>query len=451
MKANRVIPVLILLITILPACAQTKMERWQEQYDLGIRYLTEGKYEEAVLAFTVAIDIYPKLAPSYEGRGDAYVEIAKLSADASAYYESAISDYTSATEIDAEQATVFLKLGTVYDATADNMRAVDAYSRALTLNSTLTDAYALRGDAYVRLATSADSESQEQVWYQNAIGDYRIVAQENGSAELFLKLGSVYGFTKDYESAVEAYSAALEYDDTLGVAYVGRGDALVALAEGLLEEENHSKRTSESVETDVPADKQDEMPEEIEELYEKAKADYLSALELDEQHATLYGKVADIYLTLDDFDNVVDILDRGIEAASDESLKKRLKELLHNRSRTITVDAEIIDCFKEYYDEFHVYIRQYYPPYHVGIRADGIRFSPPVNLELNGEIVSISQANISVGSNQPITEMFGIHTVTGYFYYTGEERLYEIGADHIHFNPNGPYVFKVTEMDGHVI
>lgn len=33
---------------------------WREQYDLGIRYLSEGNYEEAIIAFTAAIGIDPK-------------------------------------------------------------------------------------------------------------------------------------------------------------------------------------------------------------------------------------------------------------------------------------------------------------------------------------------------------------------------------------------------------
>ena len=36
------------------------VSEWQEKYDLGIRYLNEGKYDEAVIAFTAAIDIDPK-------------------------------------------------------------------------------------------------------------------------------------------------------------------------------------------------------------------------------------------------------------------------------------------------------------------------------------------------------------------------------------------------------
>ena len=48
---------------------------WQEQYDLGMRYLIEGNYSEAIVAFTSAIEIDPKIAPAYVGRGDTYFAI----------------------------------------------------------------------------------------------------------------------------------------------------------------------------------------------------------------------------------------------------------------------------------------------------------------------------------------------------------------------------------------
>lgn len=53
---------------ILAACgAQTggNLSAWQEQYDLGMQYLTESNYQEAILAFTAAIEIDPKQADTY--------------------------------------------------------------------------------------------------------------------------------------------------------------------------------------------------------------------------------------------------------------------------------------------------------------------------------------------------------------------------------------------------
>jgi len=48
---------------------------WQEQYDLGIRYLSEGNYQEAIIAFSAAIEIDPKRAELYEALADAYIGI----------------------------------------------------------------------------------------------------------------------------------------------------------------------------------------------------------------------------------------------------------------------------------------------------------------------------------------------------------------------------------------
>ena len=61
------------VLLLLSACGGNSAGTWQEQYDLGVRYLSEGNYEEAVIAFTAAIDIDPKQALSYVGRGRAYI------------------------------------------------------------------------------------------------------------------------------------------------------------------------------------------------------------------------------------------------------------------------------------------------------------------------------------------------------------------------------------------
>ena len=72
-------PTILFLTLMLTACGQQARQEetvqkptWQEQYDLGVRYLSEGNYQEAIIAFTTAIEIDPKQAPAYVGRGDAY-------------------------------------------------------------------------------------------------------------------------------------------------------------------------------------------------------------------------------------------------------------------------------------------------------------------------------------------------------------------------------------------
>lgn len=62
----------------LAACGGSKADipaenalTWQEQYDLGIKFLSDGNYEEAIIAFTAAIEIDPKQV-------DAYLSLAEI-------------------------------------------------------------------------------------------------------------------------------------------------------------------------------------------------------------------------------------------------------------------------------------------------------------------------------------------------------------------------------------
>lgn len=91
---------LLVLLMSISACGKSGSSQsepqgltWQEQYDLGLRYLSEGNYEEAIIAFTVAIEIDSKQVETYVGRGDAYVasgETEENLAAARADYEKAI-------------------------------------------------------------------------------------------------------------------------------------------------------------------------------------------------------------------------------------------------------------------------------------------------------------------------------------------------------------------------
>ena len=63
--------ILAVFCLLLPSCGQSA-PTWQEQYDLGVRYLSEGNYEEAIIAFNAAIEIDPKRAEAYIGLADAY-------------------------------------------------------------------------------------------------------------------------------------------------------------------------------------------------------------------------------------------------------------------------------------------------------------------------------------------------------------------------------------------
>ena len=66
---------LLLILSMLLLCGCTKQSRWQEQYDLGMQYLEEGNYEEAVVAFAAAIGVDEKRPEAYAGLSEAYEKI----------------------------------------------------------------------------------------------------------------------------------------------------------------------------------------------------------------------------------------------------------------------------------------------------------------------------------------------------------------------------------------
>ena len=71
MKRITALLLTVLLLLSLAACGGKNT--WQEQYDLGMRYLNEGNYQEAIIAFETAIKIDPKRPEAYLGAAEAYM------------------------------------------------------------------------------------------------------------------------------------------------------------------------------------------------------------------------------------------------------------------------------------------------------------------------------------------------------------------------------------------
>lgn len=69
----RTLLALALTLLVLAGCARNAQAAWKEQYDLGMRLLSEQSYEEAILAFREAIRVDPKREEAYIGLADVYL------------------------------------------------------------------------------------------------------------------------------------------------------------------------------------------------------------------------------------------------------------------------------------------------------------------------------------------------------------------------------------------
>ena len=143
----------IALMLGLMGCGQDVAAAWQEQYDLGVRYLSEGNYEEAIIAFTAAIEIDSKDALAYLGRAQTRVSYA--------------DDLFSSTEELQNWSKEQMELYAL---------AESDYQNAIDLENTLIDAYVGLADLY--MAQKRWSEAQKIIYAGLQYNEDNIVLQQ---------------------------------------------------------------------------------------------------------------------------------------------------------------------------------------------------------------------------------------------------------------------------------
>ena len=157
---------LVLALTLSLAACGDSSAKWQEQYDLGQKYLTEGNYEEAILAFTAAIEIDPKNALAYVGRGDAYLGRGSDEEGLTA----AFADFETALSLDDTNAGAYLGLAEVYVVRGESERAQDLLESALDK----TDSDQRIAEKLVELVRSTSQTREDEEW---AEGPYALPAE----------------------------------------------------------------------------------------------------------------------------------------------------------------------------------------------------------------------------------------------------------------------------------
>ena len=63
------------LLSMLVSCGKSTEQKIQEQLELGQKYLLEQKYEEAVIAFQMVLELDPKNINGYLSLSDVYMEM----------------------------------------------------------------------------------------------------------------------------------------------------------------------------------------------------------------------------------------------------------------------------------------------------------------------------------------------------------------------------------------
>ena len=122
-----VLTAMMLSALMLFSCGKSVQEKWQEQLDLGMRYLEELDYENAILAFTKAIEIDPRQTEPYVQRAGAYLSTGETDETLAA----ALADYEQVLELDETNENGYLGLADVYIRMGQYEKALELLQDAL--------------------------------------------------------------------------------------------------------------------------------------------------------------------------------------------------------------------------------------------------------------------------------------------------------------------------------
>ena len=95
----------------------------------GVTYNNEGDYDNAIIAFTKAIELDPNFALAYGNRSWVYIKLGQ--------YEQAIADCTKAIELNPNLALAYNNRGWAYTELGQYEQAIADYNRAIELDPSL--------------------------------------------------------------------------------------------------------------------------------------------------------------------------------------------------------------------------------------------------------------------------------------------------------------------------
>lgn len=349
-----------LLVNVLSPTAAQDCDPSVNYFSLGNTTYDAGDYAGALANYQCAVQLDAESAAAYNGRGNANRQLEN--------YEAAIADYNQAIAFNASIAVFYNNRGWTYYKLGNLEAALLDFNKAIALDSMLAYAYNNRGLVYAKLgnyeAAAADyahvlelGEEVSAEWANfnltNLPGGFTALATEAAATEIpssqadrvqaFIDEGNSAFDIGDYESALAAYTNAIELDPRNGEWYALRGSA--------------QYRVHDNDATIADYDRAIELG--FSEAYafynrglayynqgnlEAAFSDYNRAIQADSTYEYAYGARGTIYMEQGEYEKALADFDKALELGSDNRLTTLERAVLLN------LMGETAEAFRVYQD-----------------------------------------------------------------------------------------------------
>lgn len=168
----------------------------EDAFDRGLKLIGEQRYDEAIKAFSTAIEIIPRDYQAYNYRGVAWA--------LKGNYGKAIVDYDKSLEIRPRYAEAYNNRGFARTQRGDLRKALNDYTRALEINPFFVDAY--NNKAWV-LATCADQRFRNGGQAVRLAQKAMELKPDVGSLDT---LAAAYAAVGNFDAAVDTQKKAIQ-------------------------------------------------------------------------------------------------------------------------------------------------------------------------------------------------------------------------------------------------
>jgi len=208
LAARRSIESLDATVTALELANKRGEGGYETAYGLGVRYLTEGRFDEALANLERALALRPDLPDPHVTMGELYLRWGKPA--------EALQHFLDARDILPDNAGILFRLGNTYSALKRADEARQTFEQALKLDP---DDYGIRnalGTAYLSEGRVADARHE----FEKAVELFPT------RPHAICNVGYTYAAERNWERAIEYYRQCLELSPAFFLAYVHTGDAL---------------------------------------------------------------------------------------------------------------------------------------------------------------------------------------------------------------------------------